>query len=125
MPHEARGALFVEMRALFASQLLEHSVDPWMRHMRRGEFDAAWKVSDAALCSRAGVPCWHLPRHLQYVWDGTPLEGKRVLVRCYHGLGDTIQFVRYAALLKHVARRVVVWVQPSFIPLLRGVEGID
>jgi len=71
------------------------------------------------------VPCWQLPRHEQYVWDGTPLDGGRVLVRCYHGLGDTIQFARYAPLIKAVARSVTFWVQPALIPLLRTVEGID
>jgi hypothetical protein len=73
-------------------------VDPgqrWMRHMRRGDFAAAWAVSDALLRARANTPCWHLPRHEQYVWDGTPLRGRRVVVLCYHGLGDTLQFIRY------------------------------
>jgi hypothetical protein len=93
--------------------------------MRRGEFEAAWEIGDAALRARAGVPCWHLPRHLQYVWDGTPLGGKRVLVRCYHGLGDTIQFIRYAPLVKAVASEVIVWAQPALLPLLRGVRGVD
>jgi hypothetical protein len=46
-------------------------------------------------------------------------------VRCYHGLGDTIQFIRYARLLKAIAAEVIVWVQPSLIPLLRSVRGID
>jgi hypothetical protein len=48
-----------------------------------------------------------------------------VLLRCYHGLGDTIQFIRYAPLLKELATEVIVWTQPSLIPLLRSVEGID
>ena len=93
--------------------------------MRRGDFAAAWAISDAVLRARAGVPCWHWPRHLQYVWDGTPLAGKRVLVRCYHGLGDTIQFIRYAPLIKAMAREVIVWAQPALLPLLRTVRGID
>lgn len=99
--------------------------DPWMQHMRRGDFEAAWKLSDAVLQQRAGVPCWHLPRHLQYVWDGSSLQGKRVLVRCYHGLGDTIQFARFMPLLKRQAREVIVWAQEPLIPLLHTVEGID
>src|SRR5262249_34887005 len=33
-------------------------------------------------------------------WHGEPLEGKTVLVHSEQGLGDTIQFVRYVALLK-------------------------
>lgn len=101
------------------------AADPWMRHMRRGEFEAAWAVSDRVLRERGGVPCWHLPRHMQYVWDGRPLAGRRVLVRCYHGLGDTIQFIRYAPLLRRTASEVLVWAQAPLIPLLRTVGGID
>lgn len=93
--------------------------------MRRGEFAAAWEISDRVLRERAGVPCSHLPRHFQYFWNGEPLDGKRVLVRCYHGLGDTIQFIRYAPLLRSVAKEVLVWAQPKLIPLLRSVSGID
>jgi hypothetical protein len=77
------------------------------------------------LQARASVPCWHWPRHLQYIWDGTPLAGKRVLVRCYHGLGDTLQFIRYAPLIKTIAREVIVLAQPALLPLLRTMRGID
>ena len=97
----------------------------WMRHMRRGEFAAAWRVSDAVLRGRAGTSCAHWPRHEQWVWNGEPVEGKRVLVRCYHGLGDTLQFIRYAARLREVAREVIVWAQPELIPLLSTARGID
>ena len=93
--------------------------------MRRGDFEAAWKVSDEVLRARAGVPCAHLPRHEQWVWDGSPVRGKRVLVRCYHGLGDTLQFIRFAPQLKKVAREVTVWAQPELIPLLATARGID
>ncbi len=93
--------------------------------MRRGAFEEAWQNSDQTLRARAGKPCWHLPRHFQYIWDGASLEGKRVLVRCYHGLGDTIQFIRYAPLLKQVAAEVKVWAQPPLLPLLQTVAGID
>lgn len=97
----------------------------WLDHMLRGELGVAWTVSDAVLASRAGVPCYHLPRHVQYIWNGTPLDEKRVLIRCYHGLGDTIQFIRYAPLVHAVAREVIVWAQPQLIPLLRSCRGID
>jgi hypothetical protein len=93
--------------------------------MRRGAFEEAWAISDAVLHARVGVPCWHWPRHQQYLWDGTPLADKRVLVRCYHGLGDTMQFIRYAPLIKDMARAVMVWAQPALLPLLRTMHGID
>lgn len=105
--------------------LQENTSNSWMHHMLRGEFEEAWKFSDQVLKSRAGKPCWHLPRHLQYVWDGSSLEGKKVLVRCYHGLGDTIQFIRFAPLIKAIATKVIVWAQPPLIQLLESAEGID
>lgn len=96
----------------------------WMRHMRRGDFVAAWAVSDEVLRAHQGVSCTDRPRHEQWVWDGTPVEGRRVLVRCYHGLGDTLQFIRFAPKLREVAREVIVWAQPELIPLLHTAPGI-
>lgn len=97
----------------------------WLRYMRAGDFERAWQVSDEVSRSRQGAKCDHLPRHFQWIWNGEPLDGKRVLIRCYHGLGDTIQFIRYAPQVKRIARQVIVWAQPALIPLLRTAEGID
>jgi hypothetical protein len=90
----------------------------WMLLMRRGDWEAAWRLSDAALAARRGARDWTQPRHLQHVWDGSPLAGRRVLVRCYHGLGDTLQFIRLVPMLQAIAREVIVWAQPALIPLL-------
>ena len=100
-------------------------VKDWVYCMRRGLFSEAWTFSDATLKERAGKPCWHWPRHRQYVWDGSSLSGKRVLVRCYHGLGDTIQFIRYAPMLKQLAKEVIVWAQPPLLSILKSMNGID
>lgn len=99
--------------------------DPWTRCIRRGDFAGAWRISDAVLRERAGRACFHLPRHQQWVWNGNPLTGKRVLIRCYHGLGDTIQFIRYAPLVREQAQEVTVWAQPALVELLRGARGVD
>lgn len=99
--------------------------DAWKDRMRLGDFEGAWKISDEVLRSRTGQPCWDWPRHLQSIWDGRPLAGKRVLIRCYHGLGDTLQFIRFAPLVKAIAREVIVWAQPALIPLLKTAAGID
>jgi hypothetical protein len=110
------------------------SPDPaekWMRAMRCGDWESAWRISDEVLLRRRGVEPrdlhtgqW-LPRHLQWVWNGAPLAGERVLIRCYHGLGDTIQFVRFARLLKPATPHVTVLGQAQLLPLLRSVEGVD
>jgi hypothetical protein len=99
--------------------------DPWLQAMRAGDFESAWQHCDQVLAGRAGKPCWHLPRHFQFIWNGGPLHGRIVLVRCYHGLGDTIQFIRYMPVLRSIAGKVIVWAQPKLTGLLRGVDGID
>lgn len=63
--------------------------------MRAGDFARAWVINDRDLAQLALQPKHTGPRHLQRIWRGEPLAGKRVLVRCYHGLGDTIQFLRF------------------------------
>lgn len=81
-----------------------------MRAMRAGDWEAAWKQSD------------RLPARL--VWDGTPFAGKRVLVRCLHGLGDTLQFMRFVPLLAAQASHLDFLVQPPLVELLRGAPGL-
>lgn len=95
-----------------------------MSHMRRGDFDAAWVISDQILSERQGLSCHDRPRHEQWVWRGEPLRG-HVLIRCNHGLGDTIQFIRYAAIIREMVERVIVEAQPELLSLLRTAKGID
>jgi hypothetical protein len=102
-------------------------VDPWTAAMRRGDFTRAWQICDAHLAARLarGDPKHVGPRHLQNIWDGSPLAGKRVLVRCYHGLGDTVQFIRFAAPLRRIASEVILWVQPHLLSAAERVQGVD
>ena len=91
--------------------------------MRRGDFATAWDVSDRVLARRVQAgPNWTIPRHLQWIWDGRDLTDRRVLVRCYHGLGDTLQFARFLPQLEAIARATHVWAQPSLIPLLQTMR---
>jgi hypothetical protein len=103
------------------------SADPWTAAMRVGDFDAAWKISDRVLAERreSRIDCSHWPRHRQFIWDGSSFDDKRVLVRCYHGLGDTLQFARFFEPLHDRAREVIVWVQPALLSILNSVIGID
>src|SRR3954447_4672553 len=97
----------------------------WIRCARRGDFEAAWQISDRIRRRNRGNQDPSIPRHFQRVWAGSDLRGRRVLIRCYHGLGDTIQFIRYAPLVAAVAAEVIVWAQPALLPLLSTVAGID
>jgi hypothetical protein len=61
----------------------------------------------------------------QPLWDGSPLAGGTILLHAEQGLGDTIQFIRYAPLVKQRGGRVVVECQPALLPLLARCPGID
>src|SRR5207302_119443 len=58
-------------------------------------------------------------------WDGSSPEGKTILCRCEQGLGDAIQFVRFAALLEGRGARVVLECPRLLVPLFSTCEGID
>jgi tetratricopeptide (TPR) repeat protein len=57
-------------------------------------------------------------------WNGEPLDGRTLLIRCEQGMGDTIQFSRY---VRVAAERgsVVVEVQPGLRRLMASVIGLD
>lgn len=99
----------------------------WIAAIRSGDFERAWKITDHdlnAIC-RSGIAKHEGPRHLQRIWRGEPLHGRRVLVRCYHGLGDTIQFARFLSSLAKLTREITVWCQPPLLPLIARIEGVD
>jgi hypothetical protein len=104
---------------------IENLVGSWTVHMRRGEFERAWQISDRMLRARQGERCDHLPPDRRWVWDGSPLGGRRVVVRSFRGLGDTIQCIRYLPLLKHVAAQTIVCAPPELMPVVSTVAGTD
>jgi hypothetical protein len=62
----------------------------------------------------------------QPVWLGQePLEGKTILLYAEQGLGDTLQFCRYAPLAKARGARVVLEVQAPLVGLLGSLDGVD
>ncbi len=59
------------------------------------------------------------------LWLGEyPLARKTILLHAEQGLGDTIQFARYASLLARSGATVVLEVQPELKTLLAGLDGV-
>lgn len=97
----------------------------WIDAMRAGDFELAWAINDRDLAMLARSPKHTGPRHLQRIWRGEDLTDKKVLVRCYHGLGDTIQFLRFLQPLRDLARSVTVWCQGELLPIVERAAGVD
>jgi len=58
-------------------------------------------------------------------WLGEfPIGQRTILLAAEQGLGDSIQFVRYAPLLARSGAKVVLEVQPELKALLAGVDGV-
>lgn len=58
-------------------------------------------------------------------WQGEPLDGKTILLWAEQGLGDTLQFVRYAPFARQRGGRAIVAVQKPLLALLGGCAGTD
>ena len=59
-------------------------------------------------------------------WDGSPLDGCTVLLHAEQGIGDLVQFVRFAPFVRaRGAARVILACPPAAVDLLRGAPGVD
>lgn len=61
----------------------------------------------------------------QPLWDGSPLNGRTILVYCEQGLGDTLMFARFIPLLAKLNGRVLLEVQQPLVSLLRSLPGVE
>ena len=62
---------------------------------------------------------------MQPLWDGGSLVGKTILLHAEQGLGDTLQFVRYAPIIKRLGAKVIFECQRGLMKLIASCEGID
>jgi tetratricopeptide (TPR) repeat protein len=71
---------------------------------------------------------WHLgkakkPRMPRAQWQGEDVAGKTVLLRSEQGLGDTIQFLRYAPMVAERGARVVLRLERPLVRLAASLPG--
>ncbi len=92
------------------------SAGRWTAYMLQGCFEPAWRESDAI--SRRGAPD---PNRF---WNGESVSGKTVMMRCLHGFGDAVQYLRFIPQLNEEARRVIVEVPPPMTELARCIAGV-
>jgi tetratricopeptide (TPR) repeat protein len=88
-----------------------------------GNFEAGWAGREVRW--RADMRPATYPDFDQPMWRGEDVRGKTVLIYADEGIGDTIQFARYAPMLAARGARVVLAVQETVQPLLSGPPGVS
>jgi tetratricopeptide (TPR) repeat protein len=89
--------------------------------LRLGDYAGGWPDYECRYKLKEFV----LPSFSQPRWNGQRLNGKTILLASEQGLGDTLQFVRYAAPVRKRCAKVIVACQKALIPLLTNTPAID
>ena len=86
----------------------------WAGHMSCGDFEKAWGINDM---HRRRWPSAH-------VLSDANIQNSRITVKSLHGLGDAVQMLRYAPMLKLAARSVTYQVPSALLPLMPYFRGV-
>ena len=87
-----------------------------------GRFREGWEAYESRWLDprfREAVRIYETPRWLDARVQKA--AGRTILLHSEQGLGDTIQFVRYAPMLRALGARVVLEAQAPLLPLLQGL----
>ena len=92
--------------------------------LRTGRFTEGWKEYEWRLNPTLKMTvyphCYETPR-----WDGSCFKGKRLIVHCEQGLGDTLHFVRYLPMVKARGGTAILEIRKPLYRLLQNFPGVD
>ncbi len=118
------------LAAALACYDLALAIDPqcvtarWNRALallESGDFQRGWEEYEWRW-RRPQTPPRQFP---QPCWAGEPLTGRTLLLHAEQGLGDTLQFIRYAAVVKKAGAKVVFECPQPLVQVLKQVAGVD
>jgi tetratricopeptide (TPR) repeat protein len=89
-----------------------------------GDFQTGWPAFEWRWASADRLKMGAVRNFEQPLWLGEPeLQGKRLFIHSEQGLGDTIQFSRYATLCAARGATVILEAQTPLLDLLATLEG--
>lgn len=91
-----------------------------------GKFEEGWQVYERRWTDtdRMNRPAFFRP---ELEWQGPlkqPVKGKRIVIYAEQGLGDVINFIRYAKVLQDDGATVYCVIQPELVPLVESMPGV-
>ena len=89
--------------------------------LRQGNLRLGWAEYESRMRKRS----LSKRPQLQPAWNGFPPRGLRMLLIGEQGLGDSLQFIRYAPLVKQLGATVIFECPEKLLKLFAGMPGID
>jgi tetratricopeptide (TPR) repeat protein len=91
-----------------------------------GDFEQGWRAYEWRWKNARRLNIGEDRHFQQPLWLGDgPIAGKRLLLHAEGGVGDTLQFCRYATLCAQLGATVLLEVQASLRDLLSGLAGVQ
>jgi tetratricopeptide (TPR) repeat protein len=101
-----------------------HVLTRWnlgLARLAQGDYRRGWRLYETRR-ELHGVEDIQRPEPL---WRGEDLSGKSILLYAEQGLGDSIQFSRYVALIRESGARVTLLCQPALKRLFASLPDVD
>lgn len=98
-------------------------LDLGVQLLASGDFAEGWRELEWRFADGGRTP--GRPGFDAPVWDGSPLAGQTVMVWIEQGLGDHIQFARYARAIQNRGGRVWLQTPEPLLRLYSTLDGVD
>ncbi len=93
--------------------------------LRLGRYQEGWREYEVRTRYWKWRDVMHSYKFVQPRWDGSPLEGRTILIYAEQGFGDNIQFSRYLPLISEGGGKILFYCQEELLRLFRRMKGID
>ena len=107
----------------------EHAGAQWtlsLLRLLRGDYEGGLPLYEARWKHGSALAVTNHRDFRQPRWTGdAPIAGRTILLHAEQGLGDTLQFCRYATRVAALGARVVLEVQRPLVPLMQSLEGVS
>lgn len=91
--------------------------------LKRGEYERGWQQYEWRWKVKNGEA--HRRDFSQPLWRGEALDGRRILLHCEQGLGDSVQFLRFLPQVRARGGRIVLELPRGLVRMAGEIEGLE